>query len=219
MIKLAIFDWNGTILDDTHINLQAANAELAVLGLPPQKLEEHIELFEVPTINFYKKLGVSETVFKENALNMSKVFHENYEPLAVKARTRPGTRNCLNYLKDNKVSMIILSNHTLESIYLHLNRLKLTDYFETVLANEEGHIGQLIGKDVRLKAYLDSHDYKSSEIVIIGDSVEEVVIARKFGLRNISISGGLNSIVRLKKAKPDVLVSSMTGIVKAIKEL
>jgi phosphoglycolate phosphatase len=218
MIQLAIFDWNGTILDDLQITIDASNVELAVLGIPPVGTDKYVEMIEIPLINYYKKLGISETVFKKHTIALAKAYHEYYEPLAAKARTRRGTRACLKYLQAKNIQLIILSNHTVEGIYLQLNRLKMTHYFDAVLANDEIHGSHLLGKEARLKEYLDSQNYSPDEVVIIGDTIEEIGIGKKFGLKTIAISGGINSVSRLQRGRPDVLASSMAGIVEAIKE-
>jgi phosphoglycolate phosphatase len=219
MIKLAVFDWNGTILADTAINLAAAEKELAIIGLPPISPQDYPKLFEVPLQNLFLKLGASQEILHEKASEMAHAFHSHYEPLAAKARTRRGARQTLAMLQQEGIACIILSNHTLEGIYAQLVRLKLSDYFSDVLANEVLDGAVFKGKQFRLETYIEQHNVNPAETVIIGDTTEEVVIGQNLGLKTIALSGGFNSIDRLKAMQPDVLIHTLPDIVKAIKEL
>ena len=63
-IKLVVWDWNGTILDDVGITVQAINSGvLPLLNLPEMTVPQYQDVFEVPIIKSYLSLGVSETEF------------------------------------------------------------------------------------------------------------------------------------------------------------
>ncbi len=216
-IKLVVFDWNGTLFDDTRIVLVAANAsEIPMLGLAPVTLAQMRDSYEVPIIKAYENLGVDPELFRQKSPEISPIFHKTYEPLVAKARTRPGARRLLDALKTNHAQMIILSNHTVEGIYFQLSRLKLGHYFSDILANENTNASHHTGKQHRLEAYLEKNHFEPNEVVIIGDTPEEVKIGRSLGLHTISISGGMCSRSRLVAAKPDYLVSSVKQVVNIV---
>lgn len=48
MIKLVIFDWNGTILSDAAANLEAENRVLSLFNIEPITIKQYRERFEVP---------------------------------------------------------------------------------------------------------------------------------------------------------------------------
>lgn len=219
-IKLIVWDWNGTLFDDTRAVLKAANeSEVPMLGLPPVTLQQMRDSYEVPIIKAYENLGVDPDFFRAKSDEISPIFHKAYEPLAACARTRPGSRTVLAYMKKKRVNCIILSNHTLEGIYFQLSRLKLTTYFDDVLANDNTNLAHHAGKQHRLEAYLADKHYQTNEVIIIGDTPEEVRIGRALGLRTISISGGMASRHRLVAAKPDHLISSLKQVLTIVEEL
>lgn len=209
-IKLVVWDWNGTILNDTRAVLEAANAsEVPLLNLPPVTLQQMRESYEVPIAKAYENLGVDPDVFRKKSAEIGPLFHKNYEPLVAKSRTRPGSSQLLHSLKRRRVNSVILSNHTVEGIYFQLSRLKLGDHFDDVLANDDALSSHHTGKQHRLETYLQNKHYAPSEVVIIGDTPEEVKIGRSLGLHTVSISGGMCSRARLVAAKPDYLISSI----------
>lgn len=218
MIKLAVFDWNGTILSDVRYAAEASNAELAILGHPPITLKDYQQHFAVPLIKFFSALGIDLVNFEQKSSEIAAAFHASYEPKIAHAKTRPGSRALLKGLHQQGVRCVILSNHTLEGIYPHLERLKLTRYFEAVLANDTLVEMHAAGKADRLKHYLAAQNLKGSEAFIIGDTIEEITIGKAFGLTTVSITGGFSTPARLKQAKPDILVHKMSDVLPAIKE-
>lgn len=217
MIKLVVWDWNGTLFDDTRAVLKAANAtEVPMLGLPPVTVEQMRESYEVPIIKAYENLGVDPQFFREKSPEISPLFHKVYEPLAAKARTRPGAAKALSALRHKGIAEIILSNHTLEGIYFQLSRLKFTEYFSDVLANDNTSSAHHAGKQHRLEMYLENKHYAPNEVAIIGDTPEEVRIGKALGLHTISVSGGMCTRTRLVAAKPDYLISSVKQVVNVV---
>lgn len=215
MIKLVVFDWNGTLFADTRIVLHAGNeAEVKPLGLEPLTLQEYQETYEMPLYRFYENLGVSREKFNEKADEMAAMFHPIYEPLAARARTRTGVRQTLKHFKAQGISSIILSNHTIGGIRPQLARLKLEHYFDAVLANDDVTTMHNTSKQHRLENYLATLATKPSDTLIIGDTVEEVLIGKELGLRTVSITGGNNSRRRLVAAGPDAVIHKVSELIE-----
>lgn len=215
MIKLVVFDWNGTLLADTRLVLRAGNAtELKYLGLEPISLAKYQESYEMPLYRFYENLGVSREIYDAHAAEMAGLFHPYYEPLAARARTRNGTRQTLQHLQGKGITSVILSNHTVDGITAQLERLRLTDYFEAVLANESVHLTRHINKQDRLEAYLTQHDIAPHETIIVGDTTEEAAIGKNLGLRTICITGGNHSRRRLVAAGPDAVIHKVSELIE-----
>lgn len=218
MIKLAVFDWNGTLLADTKLVVDGFNKEISLVNHRPITIKEFQHHYHMPTVNLIKSLGINLETFKKHRLEMSHAFHSYYEPLAAKARTRHGTRQTLARLKERGINCVILSNHTTEGIYLQLERLKLANYFDDVLANEGIGMNHFTGKQERLKAYLAKEGYDAKKVLIVGDSIEEVHIGQNLGLLTAAITHGCTSTQRLKESRPDAVINKVTDILEVIKE-
>lgn len=217
MIKLVAFDWNGTILSDTIACLAGDDAALVSLGYKPISLKKFRETFDVPLVNFYKRIGVDPNIPKDKYKLSETLFHKVYEARVVKARTRAGARNLLAWLKKNKVPAIIFSNHVKERIEEQLQRLKISDYIATVLANDHTHeVLYKRWKGEKLKDYLKANNIKPHEVLVVGDTTEEIEIARELGGISIAITQGYQSTPRLKAAKPDYLLGDLRQIEKII---
>lgn len=217
MIRLAVFDWNGTLLADFKAVVEGLNKELEVVNRPPVSAKDYREHYEVPTVQFFSNLGIGRKEFKAKRMEMARAFHAYYEPRVAKVRS--GARQTLQSLKKRGVICVILSNHTMEGIYLQLERLKLSPYFSAVLANDGIGLNHYEGKEARLRQYLTANNFLPSQTIIIGDTVEEVRIGRNLGLKTACLSGGYHSVTRLKQTKPDILVSKLPDMLERLKEL
>ncbi len=66
MIKLVVFDWNGTIISDTNASVAGVGAVFSKLGLGKMTLKRHQETFDVPVVKFYEANGLKPELFWQN---------------------------------------------------------------------------------------------------------------------------------------------------------
>jgi len=217
MIKLVAFDWNGTLLSDTY-PIYLGDAEVCkFLNLRVPSYSEFTELFDIPVKNYYLKLGAKEPDLMENAKKIEEIFHKDYESRILKVRTRAHTRDVLEFLKEKNIKRMIFSNHLTHKIKEQLVRLKINGYFDEVSGNSDPTTAlKSRAKNERLKAYIGKNGFNAKEVLIVGDTIEEIQIAREIGSTVAAITHGNCSTRRLRQAKPDYLISSLLEIEKII---
>jgi phosphoglycolate phosphatase len=210
MKKLVVFDWNGVLLADTNACVDADNRLLKVFGGKSITLKQFRDTFCVPAIDFLAHHGCKRKVLEKNVQKLGEIFKKEYEPRAAKCRTRQGARELLDWLSQNSINTIIISNHTVEGINSQLKRLKLENYFSEVLANsDQANPMKGRNKKEKLAKYLKFHRMNSNSAIIIGDSTEEIEIGKELGLATIAITNGYYSEARLKAKKPDYLIRNL----------
>jgi phosphoglycolate phosphatase len=215
MIKLVAFDWNGTLLADTISSLEGSNANRKHFGLKPISLSRYRQTFAVPISEFWLANGGTAKHLATMAEEHNRIFNSFYEPRAAKCRTRSGARALLEWLKKNHIAAAIYSNHTLSGIEAQLHRLKIRDYFDSVLARTirdgASHVNQR-SKDQKLYYYVKKKKFKPHQVLTIGDTSEEVDIGKKFGFHTVAITGGYSTASRLNAAKPDFLIHNLIDL-------
>lgn len=213
MIKAIVFDFNGVLLADTQACLAADNHVLETFGGKPVNLKAYRDTFIIPAVNFYSLHGCDKNELLKNSQKLGNVFHTYYEPRAAKCRSRKGARELLKWLKGRSVTSVILSNHTVEGIEFQLKRLKLDRYIDQVLANtrqDDSMKGR--NKAEKLKQLIKNNHYKKDDVLIIGDSPEEIEVGKSLGIATVAITGGYYATRRLKQSHPDHLINRLSEL-------
>lgn len=219
MIKLVVFDWNGVLIADAGICAKSVSNVLESLGRKPIDIKRFREVFSIPASNIYRSQGFTEDEIQANANIIQERFHRDYEPRALKVRTRHGARELLDFLYERKIECIILSGHSADGIQSQLKRLHLEKYFSHVFANDI--YGAMRGRNKleKLEKFLSQRSFSEDEVLIIGDSTEEPEVGKRLGIHTVAITGGYVSTRRLKKTNPEFLISNLNQLIGTIEKL
>lgn len=220
MIKLVAFDWNGTVFADTFAILYGVNEVFKILNLKPVTLKDFQNHFDVPVTKTYLGLGAPEELLRKRTKDIVNTFHSSYESRATKVRTRAYAKELLGWLSKNNIKSIIFSNHIDEPIKKQLKRLKIENFFSEVIANsalDSSFNGR--NKHEKLKNYLTVNNLSPDEVLIIGDTIEEVEIGKDIGAIVVALTGGNCSTLRLKKHKPDYLIHNLREVIGIIDQI
>jgi phosphoglycolate phosphatase len=212
MKALMVFDWNGTLLDDTEAIIYADNCALAHFGGRPIDVETFQNTVSIPKREFYMLHGCSPAVLDEHPGTIADFAAIQYQKMLPRCGLRPGVVEVLKFLKEHEVHVLILSNDLIDNIWSQLRRFKLDTYIDAVLANVDPYAFMRHGlKQNRLAEYLRRTGPYHPQ-VIVGDSTEEIIIGKKLGLTTVSLLKGVHSQQRLTTESPDLL---SPGLVEA----
>ena len=210
---LFAFDWNGTLLADAKITYRSTCALLAELGHNPIGWTAYQAPSDIPIDRFYKNIGLDFHPTAPHWQRARDIFYRHYLKMSASARLRRGARDVLMTLKKNGARTAIISNHVVPDIMAHLQRLRIADCIDDVLAYEsferhfDGHT-----KQQRLHHYLHSKKISPQHTCIIGDTPEETIIAHELGLKSFAITDGHVSTKRLQAARPHHLISHLSEL-------
>ena len=206
MINLVVFDWNGTLFDDTHVCVDAENHVLKIFGGRQIDLKIFRDTITMPVIDFYVQHGCDREQLIREVKKLGQIFIEYYEEHAKACSLRADAKELLEWLFEKEIDMVILSNHTVSGIKFQLERFGISKYFKDVLANEGAETSMKVkNKAEKLKEYMKGYN----NAVIIGDGPEEAEIAKKLGITSILITGGYFSDERVEARKPDHIISNL----------
>ena len=128
MINNIIFDWNGTLMDDTLFTMNIENEMLAKRGMNTLTLEKYKEWFDFPVINYYVKMGYDFT--KEPYEKLSVEFMDMYLSRYKECPLVPGTAEMLKSLKNRGKKMVVLSASQEDYLRRQIENYGITDYFQ-----------------------------------------------------------------------------------------
>jgi phosphoglycolate phosphatase-like HAD superfamily hydrolase len=183
------------------------------MDFPKVSLETFRENYDMPLEKFFRGMGVSENHLHRVNGEFKDVFHDNYEPLADECELRSGARELLSASNDNGLTQVVLSNHLVAPICRQMDRFSIRPFFAEIIAglDRKSQFGKK-SKGEKLKDYMDANGLKPQETAIVGDSPEEIIIAKNLGLTSFALIGGHSSEKRLRRENPDYLVQSLSEI-------
>tara|TARA_R110002124_G_scaffold287365_1_gene474250 strand:- start:183099 stop:183776 length:678 start_codon:yes stop_codon:yes gene_type:complete len=213
-LPLAVFDWNGTLLDDVDAWVKGCNAALSIFGQSSRSLDEWRELYTCPIIHSYEKAGVSIDEYLQKSDEANAAFFDAYQAAcAVGFKLRPYAREALTALKAQGFQISILSNHRSDLLAKEIEATNLGDMFTHICGNlSDDDITHKLTKRDRLQRYMDKVGADLRRSFVIGDSHEEPSVARALNIKSIAITGGYLSKKRLLKARPTQLIDDLDQI-------
>ncbi|MBT4804993.1 HAD family hydrolase [Candidatus Woesearchaeota archaeon] len=217
MIDLVVWDWNGTVLADTELTVEASNHQIKTFGGNPLTRKEFIKRIYFPITDFLVDQGCDPKLLNNPAF--AKTFHQYYEARADKCRTRKGVREVLKYNNTHKIDSLVLSNHVSSEIERQLDRRDLSEYFNAVLAHDNCvETSQGNNKVHRFERYLSETRQDPHNTLIIGDAPEDVGIGKEFGMVTVALTDGFYPTHQLKASNPDYLISNVSRLVDILEE-
>jgi phosphoglycolate phosphatase-like HAD superfamily hydrolase len=203
--QLGIFDWDGTLLDNIGITHEASSHTFKTLApeVPIPTLEEFREEFSAENVmEYYYKRGIPRTVTKDE---LYALWESKYDPLCIEhVRLHKGAGHLLHILNAYHVRNGIVSAAR-PSTVTHLERLKITRYFEHVLFDAHD-------KEIGILAMLDRCKILPRYAFYVDDTVSGIQQAKRAGVTTIGFIHGQNSERLIRAAKPDHVVGSMMDI-------
>jgi phosphoglycolate phosphatase len=217
--KHIVFDWNSTLLDDVHALHIATNRLLESEGVKPVTMEFFQDHYDIPFRRLYHNLGLGDDGVRRLIDRQNLDFHDHYETLAATTSLRQGANEILNHATQQGVKSYILSNHLVEPIRTQLRRLQVDHHFSEVLAYENrGKQFRDMTKGEKLRQYRAAEGWPDHQAIIIGDSVEEIEIAREQNMKSVAITGGCVSEQRLRAANPDYVVHDLHQLMPILQQ-
>lgn len=197
-MKYVLFDFNGTIVDDVALSLEAINhTAKKYLNRSEIKLEEYRNIFTFPVKAYYEALG-----FDFNKLNWEEtgsVWFNYYQEHKDKAKLHDGVKELLIKNHEKGYKNIVLSASKKDLLIEQLKELGVYEYFDDVLGIDNIYASSKL--PIGLK-FIEDKD--PNECVLIGDSGHDKYVADQMGIKSILVANGHESKERLLKISNDV---------------
>lgn len=206
MMKTAIFDFDGTIIDSREAIVEIMQQMSREFGFRQVSREEMIELRELPVRRRLRRLGIRSWSIPRLAKRSLELFSDHMTSFPI----YDGIREMLQALHAANVATRILSSNNVPNIRRCLEANNL-DHF-TDIYSARG----LFSKHRMLKRILRYHGIRREEAVYIGDELRDIEAARRAGISIVAVSWGYDSPSLLKSGKPDYLAEDPTDILDFI---
>ena len=205
-IKHIIWDWNGTILDDSQLCLEIINDMLIKRNIPIMTKYEYSDIFDFPVKKFYKRIGFE--FHKDSFESLSQEFLSTYEKRQYECKLHSYFIELQPIIKTNNIKQSILSAYADEYLKDILSYFNILDVFthisglKHILADSKIENG---------KTLINKINISKENCLFIGDTIHDIDTAEAMGIEYYLISSGHNSLKRLKN-RTNKIINEFTDI-------
>lgn len=191
-MKHIIWDFNGTLLNDTQLSLDVDNNVFEKLGIPAITIDDYRNNMTMPVRDFYSAVGVDYSVHSYETI--ARLWLDEFNQKAVGVGLVSGALDAIRFFHSQGRSQSVLSASYEPSLRKQCEALGLTPYMTDIsgLEDESASKKTEIGRRQLRELGLEGRD-----VVLIGDMLTDAHLAEDLGADCILVSWGHNDLKRL----------------------
>ena len=184
--ELILWDWNGTLLDDVALCVDALNRLLERHGYVQRyDLTSYREIFGFPIVDYYRRAGfdLAKHPFEDRAES----YMADYIPASAACPLMEGAVEALAAFRAAGVRQVVLSASPVTTLQQQVTERGVQHYFDRLLG-----LGDIYAKskvEVGLR-YLAESGFDRRRAVMIGDSVHDFEVAQALGVHCVLQAAG-----------------------------
>lgn len=192
--KAVIFDYNGTILYDTDLCVEALNHLRATHDLTPFSEADYRRQFQFPIMSFYEQIGFDFE--KESFDQLGVRYIEHYVKNLHRCAVYEGLRDLLKELQKRQIKTAILTALNQDLLMDQLSIFDLNGYFSATfgLPDHRAH-----SKIERGRELIEHLGVCPSETIVVGDTLHDLEVAEALGAEALLLADGHQDEERLRQ--------------------
>jgi len=206
-LRAILFDWDGTLVDSaaTSYRCYARLFESFAIPFDPERFAR---AYSPTWYKTYAAVGLPESEWPEADRRWMAFYQEETNPLI------PGAREALARLRQRDLLQGVVTSGNRERVTAELNALGLGHFFQTVVCSEDSRNKKPHPEALLLA--LERLAIQPAQAVYVGDSPEDIEMARAAGVRSVGVPGPFPNREQLRAAKPDLLAPNLGEAVRSL---
>lgn len=185
MIKGAIFDMDGTLLETMQMWNMAVENYVRSLGIEPK--EDLGAVSFTMTIDIAAQYLIDNYGLDERGLSLEEIAEGINAPARefyrTEAQPKPGARNLMKTLHDKGIPMVVGTSSDREFVELAMTRLDLMQYVTDIISCVD--IGHTKSVPVLFDMAADIMGTKPEETWVFEDGLYSILTAKKHGYKTV----------------------------------
>lgn len=200
--KQIIWDWNGTLIDDTWMCIEVINELLSKYKKPTLTLEIYHKVFDFPVQNYYQLIGFdfNETPFEI----VGSEFMNRYWQRWRECKLHHGARDFLGELQQHEIPQVIISAAETRLLQSCVDFFGIAHFFHELWGLDHHYA---TSKEGLVREFVNSSGLDPKEIVLIGDTKHDYEAARAAGVDCVLIARGHHPRHKLEQCRVPVFDS------------
>jgi len=206
-IGLMVFDFDGTLVYSGEDLANSVNHTLRELGIPVLDTEKLIGFIGDGVVKLIERsLGDEHLGRFDEAM---KLFRAHYaEHLLDTTILYPGVLGVLEHFRDTK--KLIITNKVYDYTLRIAEALGIAGHFEEIIGQDSSSI--MKPERELLIPLLEKYGVEKTETVVIGDGINDILLAKNTGTVSCALLNGLGDRARLLSLRPDYCCEDITQL-------
>jgi HAD superfamily hydrolase (TIGR01509 family) len=200
--RVVLLDWDGTLLDSYQADTRAYLAMFRALEIG-WGLEELERFYSPDWYQVYRQARIPRSKWAR-ADRLWRLAYRAERPLLL-----PGARGVIRQLA-RSFRLGIVTSGSCGRVRRQLRELELRDHFATCVYSED--VSHRKPHPAPLRLALKRLDTPPQDAVYVGDTAEDIEMARRAGVRAIGVVGPFPTARSIRKARPDRLLRSIRDL-------
>lgn len=184
-MKLILWDWNGTLINDVDPCIDAMNVLLKKRNMTLMDRLTYRSIFTFPVIEYYKRLGFD--LKRESFDVLANEYMVQFNIIEKQATLFPGTQTVLEYLSTTGYKQSILSAMSQPELLKQIERFGVLHYFDDIIGLQNIFAESKIYNAIN---YIRNGKFHKNDIIIIGDTCHDYEVSKCIGCKCILVSNG-----------------------------
>lgn len=181
-----VWDWNGTLLDDLDVVVDALNIGIGNYGVAPIGHDDYRDHYTRPVRAFYDAV-FARPVTDDEWADLNGTFHSAYAELVPRATLADDSLEALMRIDELQWSQSVLSMSPHDLLLSMVTERGIGQRF-TSIDGLQAVSGGL--KASHLEEHLEGGGHAASDTVVIGDTPDDADAARSVGADVVLYDGG-----------------------------
>jgi len=195
-----IWDWNGTIMDDSQLVYGIYNEECEIHGLQKLTESEYKKRFYFPVAKFYEEMGLPLHKYPAVAERFSRIYRPRWNEIKVHKQVY----EYLQKFEAAKISQFVLSAYEQNELSEMVNFFNLQNYFTEIAGVSADFVAQ---SKIQRGLELIKHDkIDTSKTLMIGDTAHDFEVAQALGTDACIVAWGATSYEKLAQVCGEKIV-------------
>ena len=201
-LRAVIFDWDGTLLDSYRADARAYLRMFEALGIP-WGLADLAQHYSPDWHNVYRAAGLPPERWEE-ADGYWRRFYRSEQPALL-----PGARIVLERLS-HRYPLGLVSSGSGWRVRVQLARFGLLHLFAVRVYGDE--IPRRKPHSAQLQIALRKLGVEPAASVYVGDTAEDMMMARRAGVFGVGVMGATPAAARLRAGHPGVVIPNIAAL-------
>ncbi len=208
-VRAVLFDWDGTLLNSYEADLRAYLSMFHALGIKwtERELAQH---YSPNWLRVYRAAQLPRSKWIEADRLWTRAYKLENPSLL------PGARRVVRLLAQ-KYELGIVTSGNRPRVRRQLREFELAGYFSACVCSEDA--AKRKPHPAPLQLALKRLRRDPQHCVYVGDTAEDIEMARRAGVRAFGVLGPFPTAARLRAAKPEVLLNSVQELPQCLRAM